>query len=119
VVKLGNNTSATLILTTGAPQWCVLSPLLYSLFTHDCIAKHDSNTIINFVDDRTVVRLITDNDESAYREEVRDLEVWCQDSNLFLIVKEMIVDYRKRRAEQAPINIDWACRGTGEEFQVP
>ena len=42
VVRVGNNTSATLILNTGAPQGCVLSPLLYSLFTHDCVAKHDS-----------------------------------------------------------------------------
>ena len=51
----GNNTSATLILNTGAPQGCVLSPLLYSLFTHDCMARHDSNTIIKFSDDTTVV----------------------------------------------------------------
>jgi hypothetical protein len=32
--------------------------------------------------------------------------VWCQDNKLSL--KEMIVDYRKRRAEHAPIHIDWA-----------
>ena len=59
----------------------MLSPLLYSLFTHDCVAKHDSNTIIKFGDDTTVVGLIPDN-ETAYREEVRDLAVWCQDNNL-------------------------------------
>jgi hypothetical protein len=34
VVRVG--TSATLTLNTGAPQGCVLSSLLYSLFTHDC-----------------------------------------------------------------------------------
>ena len=39
VVSVGNNISATLILNTGAPQGCVLSPLLYSLFTHDCQAR--------------------------------------------------------------------------------
>ena len=76
--------------------------------THDCTVRHDSNTIIKFADDTTVVGLITDNDETAYREEVRDLAVWCQDNNLSLNVnktKEMIVNYRKRRVEQAPINI--------------
>ncbi|CDQ92286.1 unnamed protein product [Oncorhynchus mykiss] len=96
VVRVGNNTSATLILNTGAPQGCVLSPLLYSLFTHDCTARHDSNTIIKFADDTTVVGLITDNNETAYREGVRDLVVWCQDNNLSLNViktKERIVDY--------------------------
>ena len=36
VVRVSNNTSTTLILNTGAPQGCVLSPLLYSLFTLRC-----------------------------------------------------------------------------------
>ena len=54
VVRVGNNTSAILILNTGAPQGCMLGPLLYSLFTHDCMARHDSNTIIKFADDTTV-----------------------------------------------------------------
>ena len=39
------------------------------------MAKHDSNTIIKFADDTTVVGLIADNDETAFREEVRDLAV--------------------------------------------
>ena len=50
--------------------------------------------------------LITDNDETAYMEEVRDLAVWCQENTLSLNViktKEMIVDYRKRRAEGAVV----------------
>ena len=54
VVKLGNSTSTSLILHTGALQGCVLSPLLYSLFTHDCVAKHASNSIIKSADDTTV-----------------------------------------------------------------
>jgi hypothetical protein len=86
----------------------MLSPLLYSLFTHDCVAKHDSNTI-KFADDTTVVGLITNNNETAYREEVRELAVWCQDNNLSLNMsktKELIVDYRKR-----------GCSEAGREFQ--
>ena len=64
----------------------MLSPLLYSLFTHNCIARHDSNTIIKFADDTTVVGHITDNDETAYRDGVRDLARWCQNNNLSLNV---------------------------------
>jgi hypothetical protein len=120
VLKVGNNTSATLILNTGAPHWYVLSPLLHSLFTHDCTARHDSKTIITFANDTVVVGLITNNDETAYREEVRDLAVWCQDNNLSLNViktKEMIVAYRKRRVEHAPILIDWAEVEQVESFK--
>jgi hypothetical protein len=95
VVRVGNNTSAMLILNTRAPLGCKPSPLLNSLFTHDCMAKNDSNTIIKFADNTPVLGQITDNNETAYREEVRDLAVWCQDNNLSLNVsktKEMIVD---------------------------
>ncbi len=53
VVRMGNNTSSPLILNTGAPQGCVLSPLLYSLYTHDCTATHSSNVIVKFADDTT------------------------------------------------------------------
>jgi hypothetical protein len=37
VVRVGNNTSTSLTLNTGAPQGCVLRPLLYALFTHFCV----------------------------------------------------------------------------------
>uniref|UniRef100_A0A8C7TIT7 Reverse transcriptase domain-containing protein n=1 Tax=Oncorhynchus mykiss TaxID=8022 RepID=A0A8C7TIT7_ONCMY len=120
VVRVGNNTSTTLILNPGAPQGCMLSSLLYSLFTHDCTARHDSNTIIEFADDTTVVGLIPDNDEITYREKVRDLTVWCKDNNLSLNViktNEMIVDYRKRRNEHAPILIDRAVVEQVESFK--
>ena len=64
------------------------------------MATHASNSIIKFADDTTVVCLITNNDETAYREEVRALGVWCQDNNPTLNVnktKEIIVDFRNSR----------------------
>jgi hypothetical protein len=52
VVRVGNNTAAMLTLNTWAPQGSVLSVLLYSLFTHDYVDTHDSNTIVKFADRR-------------------------------------------------------------------
>jgi hypothetical protein len=101
VVRVDNNTSATLILNTEAPQGCMHSTHLYSLFTHDWVAKHNSNTIIKFADNTTAVGLITDNNETAYREEDRDLAVCFQGNILSLNMsktKKLILDYRKRRA---------------------
>ncbi len=109
VVRMGNNTSSPLILNTGAPQGCVLSPLLYSLYTHDCTATHSSNVIVKFADDTTVIGLITDNEETAYREEVRTLTKWCQENHLSLNIdktKELVVDYRRQSREHTPITID-------------
>jgi hypothetical protein len=67
-----------------------------------------------------VVDLITDNDETAYREEVRELAVLYKDNNFSLNVsktKELIVDYRKQWAEQAPINISGAVAERDEGFK--
>jgi len=92
VVRMGSLISSVLTLSTGAPQGCVLSPLLYALYTHDCVATHGSNTILTFADDTTILGLITNNDETAYTEEVRDLATWCQGNSLSLNVyktKEM------------------------------
>ena len=69
------------------------------------------------VDDTT---LVTDNNETDYREEVRDLAMWCQDNNLsinMIKTKEMIVDYRKKTTEHAPILIDGAAVEQVESFK--
>ncbi len=88
VVKMGQFTftSNFITLNVGAPQGCVLSPLLYSLYTHDCVSSHSSTSIIKFADDTVVLGLINNNDETAYLDEVERLTSWCQDNCLSLNV---------------------------------
>ncbi|KAF7699141.1 hypothetical protein HF521_003883, partial [Silurus meridionalis] len=99
-VRVGKHTSSTLTLSTGAPHCCVLSPLLYSLYTYDCVATSNSTTIIKFADDTVVVGRISNNDETAYLQEVKNLERWYQENNLLLNVsktKELIVDFSTKQ----------------------
>ena len=65
-VKLHEISSSTIVLNMGSPQGCVLSPLLYTLLTHDCSARYQGSHVMKFADDTAVVGLISNGDESAY-----------------------------------------------------
>ncbi len=82
VVKVSQFTSNSITLNIGAPQGCVLSPLLYSLYTHDCVSSHSSTSIITFADDTVVLGLINN--------------INCLSLNVSK-TKELIVDFRKRQ----------------------
>ncbi|KAI4875469.1 hypothetical protein NFI96_005346 [Prochilodus magdalenae] len=75
-------------------------------------ARHTSNTLFKFADDTTILGLITDGDETAYRDEVSALSEWCYHNNLSLNTsraEEMIVDYRKlQRGGHSPLCINGA-----------
>lgn len=43
------------------------------MMTHDCLTKYATNHIVRFADDTTVMGLIRDDNDLAYREEVEQL----------------------------------------------
>ncbi|XP_053713176.1 uncharacterized protein LOC128754516 [Synchiropus splendidus] len=105
-VWLRTTVSDTRTLNIGSPQGCVLSPWLFSLYTNCCTSSHESVKLIKFADDTTIIGLISDGDESAYRREVERLVSWCSNNNLELNAQktvEMIMDFRRVKAPPSPL----------------
>ena len=88
------------------PQGYMLSPLLFTLLTHDCTQTHSTNHMVKFADDTTLVGLVTRDNETHYRKMGNHLTTWCRDNNLLLNVsktKEIVVDFRRGHTKHPPL----------------
>jgi hypothetical protein len=108
-VRTSHETSNRIILNTGAPQGCVLSPILFVLYTNDLCWKSDSVFIVKYADDTIIGALICNNDDSEYMECIKFVTTWCKDNFLDLNVsktKEVIWDYRRLPSVKQPVVIE-------------
>ena len=116
-VFMGNVQSSVRTLNTGAPQGCVLSPVLFSLYTSDCRSSSCECSIIKYADDTVITGYLGSDDTDSYTSTLHNFVTWCNDHFLNLNVtktKELIVDFRRNVTEHKPVTIN------GEDVeQVP
>ena len=87
-VKINKSLSSCIVSNTGAPQGCVLSPLLFTLYTGDLRRNTDSCQIVKYADDTCITGCISNNDESTYRNVVDYLVNWCDENDLWVNVNK-------------------------------
>ncbi len=75
---------------------------------NNCTSKDPCVKLLKFADDTTLIGLIQDGDESAYRQEVKELAICCSLNNMelnTLKTVEMIVDFRRNPPALPPLTI--------------
>lgn len=82
--------------STGCSQRCVLSPMLFSLFTNEFVLNENTFKLIKYADDMALVGLLQKNNFSSeifYLAHVKAFEIWSTNSQLEMNVaktKEVI-----------------------------
>ena len=109
-VCLGTTRSDTIRTNTGAPQGCVISPVLFTLYTNDCVSTRDSCEIIKYADDTAILGKLSTNPvrHADYLNCITDFTDWCTANFLELNVsktKELIFDFRRSQCPVQPVAI--------------
>ena len=97
--------------STGSPQGCVLSSLLFTIYTDGLKSTAPNVRILKYADDTVVVGLIKGRleheDEQAYLDEVKKTVTWGEKHYLRINegkTKEMIIDFRKS-TKMSPVTV--------------
>lgn len=96
-VFVNGQMSNTSVSNTGSPQGCVLSPLLFIMYTDSCRTSQERRFLVKFSDD-TVLLSLLQGSESDHGPALPEFVKWCDDNYLDLNVsktKEMIIDFRR------------------------
>ena len=91
-------------------QGCVLSPVLFTIYTNVCQVDKENVKLIKFADDSCIEGLISNhNDEVAYNDSIDYFTSWCAQNKLLLNAdktKELVIDFRIKKDPICPVLIN-------------
>ena len=100
IVKIGKNTSDTIVINTGTPQGSVLSPILYILYTNDLKAEMPNCKIIKFADDTCLMgNVCNEQDFINYEVEINHISKWSAENYLVLNATkthELVFNFKRK-----------------------
>ena len=97
-VSVNGHMSTSVISSTGSPQGCVLSPLLFIMYTDSCRSPQESSSsfFVKFSDDTALLSLLQ-GEEHIHGHSLPFFVKWCDNNYLDLNItktKEIVIDFR-------------------------
>lgn len=109
-VRIGVEKSDCVTTNTGCPQGCVLSPLLFSIYTDGLVSNYENIKVCKYADDTAVVGLLSHkSSEESYTVTINNIVQWCYEKHLQLNsakTKEIIVNFSKNNPDLNNIYIN-------------
>ena len=82
------NTSDSLSTSTGSPQGCVISPLLFSMYVVDMPTVNNNIQLVKYADDTVIMELLSDKQPSQLQMVADTVNNWCAENDLVLNAKK-------------------------------
>jgi hypothetical protein len=101
--------SDMLTLNTGAPQGCVMSPVLFVLYTNDLAWNTKNACVMKYADDTVIAGLIENDCDREYKLCTEFVNNWCVTNFLDLNVqktREVVWDFRRKSGCSLPVIIN-------------
>ena len=87
-VCINNTFSNCLVLNSGVPQGCVLSPILFSMYTNEVKYNSEDISLVKYADDMALVACLQDVTSPSYSQCINHLATWFDGSFLDLNVSK-------------------------------